>query len=257
MSRRVRLYFRQFRPLQALRLLAAHAAQKLLDPYATVSYSQTGEDRLIESLLGDTQAGFFVDVGAHHPERFSNTLGLYKKGWTGISIDANRELIARHRKLRRRDTAVAAVVSDQPGDITFTEFDEPAIASVSPDHISEYVDVHGHRITRQTKSTSVTLNEILESHSVQARFDLLTIDVEGHDLEVLSSLDLAKYRPYLIVIEMYDFDLESPLSHGVCRHLNHYGYHMVSYAAMNGYFVDGEQADQAKCVRGRVWKRPA
>ena len=53
------------------------------------SYAQDSEDLLVLSLLGDSKPpGFYVDVGAHHPARYSNTLLFYLKGWRGINIDA-------------------------------------------------------------------------------------------------------------------------------------------------------------------------
>ncbi len=57
--------------------------------YEFASFSQEGEDRILAALLGLREArkpGFYVDVGAHHPERFSNTLIFYNRGWRGINI---------------------------------------------------------------------------------------------------------------------------------------------------------------------------
>ena len=54
--------------------------------YAQRSYAQEGEDLLLERILGKQGKGFYVDVGAHHPVRFSNTFLFYKRGWRGINI---------------------------------------------------------------------------------------------------------------------------------------------------------------------------
>ena len=61
-----------------------------IDRYLSLkSYSQEGEDMVLRSFFEGQKnyKGFFVDVGAHHPYRFSNTLHFYKKGWRGINID--------------------------------------------------------------------------------------------------------------------------------------------------------------------------
>src|SRR4051812_39740676 len=50
-------------------------------------YSQEGEDILLSKLLHDVSRGSFVDVGCHHPQRFSNTYHFYRRGWRGINID--------------------------------------------------------------------------------------------------------------------------------------------------------------------------
>jgi len=55
-----------------------------LDGYALKSYSQEGEDMILRRIFERQSTGFYVDVGAHHPKRFSNTYFFYKKGWSGI-----------------------------------------------------------------------------------------------------------------------------------------------------------------------------
>jgi len=53
------------------------------------SYSQDGEDVVLASFYENMKnyRGFYVDIGAHHPVRFSNTWMFYKNGWKGINID--------------------------------------------------------------------------------------------------------------------------------------------------------------------------
>ena len=58
------------------------------DQWKRHSYSQEGEDLVLRKIFKKQDKGFYVDVGAHHPKRFSNTFLLYKKGWNGINIDA-------------------------------------------------------------------------------------------------------------------------------------------------------------------------
>ena len=49
-----------------------------LDGYSLKSYSQEGEDMILRRLFEKQIQGFYVDVGAHHPKRFSNTYYFYK-----------------------------------------------------------------------------------------------------------------------------------------------------------------------------------
>src|SRR5690606_9742190 len=78
------------------------------------SYAFAGEDKAIEGLLKPriTKPGFYVDVGANHPTAFSNTYGLYRKGWRGICIDANAKLVDLYSLYRPKDQAIVALVSD-------------------------------------------------------------------------------------------------------------------------------------------------
>jgi hypothetical protein len=67
-----------------------------------------------------TRTGFCVEFGCHHPFRGSNTLSLYSRGWYGVVVDGNPDLIALFRRLRPRDTAICAVVSNKELPVTFT-----------------------------------------------------------------------------------------------------------------------------------------
>src|SRR6476646_5268501 len=73
---------------------ALRAGTVVADRYGYRSYSQEGEDRVLASLLfkirggKEVTDGFYVDVGAHHPFKYSNTCFFYARGWQGINIDA-------------------------------------------------------------------------------------------------------------------------------------------------------------------------
>lgn len=56
------------------------------------TYAQTGEDRIITSLLeeGKITSRFYIDVGANHPTKLSNTYRLYKEGFSGLVIEPGR-----------------------------------------------------------------------------------------------------------------------------------------------------------------------
>ncbi|NET86402.1 MAG: FkbM family methyltransferase [Moorea sp. SIO1F2] len=92
-------------------------------------------------------------------------------------------------------------------------------------------------ITYQKVVETVTLNEIIDRYNTPKEFDLLSIDVEGHDFQVLASLDLDVYHPKIIIIEIHDFNLANPNKNQIYNYLLHSGYKMVSYSVPNGYFV--------------------
>ncbi|MEO0969835.1 MAG: FkbM family methyltransferase [Cyanobacteria bacterium J06639_18] len=177
-----------------------------------------------------------MDVGCNHPIHYSNTFILYRRGWTGINIDANEKLISKYKRLRKRDTNICAVVSDQEKEVVFTEFDDSFVSSINTEHVENWKN---HRqVSNQKVVRSISLNTILEKYNAPKIIDLLSIDVEGHDFEVLSSLDLNIYRPRLIVVEIHKFDINNPSASKVYKHLIEHNYKMVSYAVMNGYFLD-------------------
>jgi FkbM family methyltransferase len=235
---RLAVAWRQFSPMQALRITAAAVARRLLDRYAEPSYGQTGEDRVIEALLGNDTSlkpGFYVDVGANHPIRFSNTYALYRKGWRGIAIEPNAQLVERHRRTRRRDCVVCAIVSDETRDVIFTEFVEPLVSSVDESHVRTWEAQHPVVSRRSVKPR--TLTDILTAEGAPPQFDLLSVDCEGHDLSVLRSLDFSRFRPRLIVAEAHGLKIADATRHPMATFLAGHGYQMVGYVAENAYFV--------------------
>ena len=83
---------------------------RFLSPGVRISYSisQSFEDLLLLKILPST--GKYLDIGAHHPIRYSNTLALNKLGWRGVNIDANPNLLQDFEKFRPRDVNLCGVV---------------------------------------------------------------------------------------------------------------------------------------------------
>ena len=229
------VFFHQFSFFNAVRFLLSEFIRKVLDRYSIASYSQTGEDRVIQAILGNGP-GFYVDVGCNHPQKCSNTFELYKRGWKGVNIDANAKLVNQQKTLRLSDITVCAAISDKEEEVLFTEFVDPFVSSISPDHVKKW---KRHRSIKEEKLIrTVTLTAVLNQFIIPSRLDLLCIDVEGHDYEVLTSLDMMLYRPRLIVIEMHDFELNNPNENRTYVLLISKRYKMVGFVIMNGYFVD-------------------
>lgn len=235
--KRIALLFASLPLFLALRFALVYALKYLLNPHASINYSQTGEDAMIRSLLDETRPGVYVDVGCHDPIESSNTLSLYLHGWRGVAIDANPELIERFRTTRRRDRAVCAAISDEEGERVFHEFEDPLVSTLSREVLPEWESKwrkRGERVVRARTLDSV-LNEHLPRGSA---IDLLSVDVEGHDLSVLRSIDLEAWRPKLIVVEMHHLDLQQIAASPLAQHLTQRGFRQLGYDSLNGYFVD-------------------
>lgn len=102
-------------------------------------YAQDGDDIILSQLFSSTSNGFFVDVGAHHPFRFSNTYLLYKKGWNGINIDPNAESISLLNRYRSRDKNIQIAVSEVNEKVWYFSFKESALNYVSSIKENRYV----------------------------------------------------------------------------------------------------------------------
>lgn len=173
------------------------------------SYAQEGEDILLLRLMEGKEKGFYLDIGAHHPRRFSNTYLFYQMGWSGINIDATPGSMTSFSKLRPRDVNLEVAVACESGVRTFYVFDEPALNTFDTNLAHQRSNLKYNLIG--THQISVRrLNDILtESIPVGCNIDFMSIDVEGYDLEVLQSNDWHRFRPNLVLAESLEQDLDS------------------------------------------------
>ena len=210
--------------------------------FARKSYAQDGEDLLVQGFF-ETQKGyrgFYVDVGAHHPWRFSNTAFFYKRGWRGINIEPSPDLFGAFKRLRSRDINLNLGIGSETGELTFFVFNEPALNSFDA-NLSQARDQDpdtNYRIERRLSLVVRPLAEVLKEHLPKGqRIDLMSIDVEGLDLAVLQSNDWESFRPrYLLVEDAVNFDhlADSDLY----RYLRPLGYALVGRTLRTFLFED-------------------
>lgn len=202
----------------------------LLDRYASRSYSQEGEDMILRRLFENRETGFYVDVGAHHPARFSNTYYFYRRGWRGINIDAMPGSMKRFAAFRSRDINLEQAVSETPGTLNYYVFTEPALngfdakLSLARDASASPYKIVGMRQLR-TRRLDAILDENLPSGQ---RIDFLSIDVEGFDLEVLKSNDWTKYRPDVVLVEALNSSFSELLVSEMSNFLRAQGYEVFA-----------------------------
>ena len=196
------------------------------------SYSQEGEDGVLRRIFTGQEAGFYVDIGAHHPKRYSNTYYFYMFGWRGINVDPARGSMDLFREMRPRDINVEAAVANGNETLTYYEFDEPTLNGLSRD-ISLARSKNGpYRLVGEREVKTMTLVEILDRHLPAGQsIDFLNIDVEGLDLEVLKSNDWAKYQPTVVLAEDLALsNLRQLDSSPVVCYMEHQGYELYGRA---------------------------
>lgn len=237
------LLFKQFPFFVAIRILWVESMRRFLDRYGEIGYADAGEDRLIAAFF--PSPGFYIDVGCNHPVNYSNTFMLYKRGWHGINIDANANLIELHRRLKPKDQSIFAAIAQHQQTLTYTQFEgETLMASLDPEFVRTRV-ANGLRIRSESVLKTQTLTEVLVQSHAPNRFELLSVDVEGLDLEVLKSLDFDQFRPRMIVVEILGYDLENYSSEPIFEFLSTKGYRLAGYTHMNAIFIERDSATPA------------
>lgn len=198
-------------------------------PFRNNSYAQEGEDLIIDKLLGYKKNGFYVDIGAHHPLRFSNTSIFYNRGWSGINIDALPNSMAEFNKLRPRDKNIEAAISNVVGTQLFYMFNEPALNTLNKEEALGKDGKNGNKIIDTVEVKTINLKSILDNHIGNHDIDFFSIDTEGNDLNVLKSNDWTKYKPQLILVEeLKNKQFESLNQSDISQYLNEKNYSIVA-----------------------------
>lgn len=163
-------------------------------------WGQFGEDVILKALFSGKKNGFFVDVGAHHPVKLSNTYLLTRLGWTGLNLEPlpkNFQLFVKHRP---HDINLNLAISGEEGEVSFVM--DSAYSGIDDEGFpSEYRRSARPKIRVKTKPLSMILDDHLPNDQ---EIDVLSVDCEGHDLQVLKSNDWKRFRPKVIVFEVHE-----------------------------------------------------
>lgn len=172
-------------------------------------HSQIGQDLFVDRLLDRQRGGVFVDVGAHDGVTFSNSLFFDReRGWSGVCIEPNPDVFPRLCANRPDAMCVPAAVGPVAGTASFRVIDGDL--SLLAGLEAEYEPAHRERIAREMAAVGVSsrlvevpvrrLDDLLVGHGV-TRVDFLSVDVEGAEVGVVESIDLAAFGVRVAVVE--------------------------------------------------------
>jgi FkbM family methyltransferase len=220
--------------------------------YANRSYSQEGEDRVLTRIFAGRSPGFYVDVGAHHPQRFSNTQLFYEQGWSGINIEPNPDAIGEFKSARARDINLQLGISDRPQILTYYCFDDPALNTFDPELMKSRLASTPYKVVKTTQIPVEPLADVLAKHLPEERsIDLLTIDVEGFDFAVLRSNDWTRFRPTWVLVEALETDVERALQGDLFAFMTKNGYRLFA-KTFNTLFFQEIPKDKGPLPSSRV-----
>ena len=208
------------------------------------SWSIEGEDVVCKFLMdhlfqGAIEKGFFIDIGAHHPYRFSNTYLLYKHGWRGINIEPNPDFISEFECLRPADLTLNIALADHTGLLPFRRFANPLLNGFFTEEVLRAKIIQDNLVYLDTTDVpAVSVREFLTTYVREKGIDFLNIDVEGFESQILGSWDWQQYRPKLICAEIHGPSIEYVQQHEVHRILRREGYVFLSRIWQSSMFGD-------------------
>jgi hypothetical protein len=209
-----------------------------LGRYKKTVYSQEGEDLLFLRDYHENKKGFYVDIGSHHPIRFSNTYGLYKYGWSGICVDANPKYKILYKLTRPRDVFVNCGVSSASSVLDYYIFNDGALNTLSPERKFFLESSTRYKCVSVQKVYVENINDLMDRLlPVGQIMDLLNIDIEGLDFVVLKEFNWLKYAPSCVIVEDYNLNLESPHDSVIYSLMLNNGYKLKSKLSSSCIYI--------------------
>jgi FkbM family methyltransferase len=215
------------------------------DKDAQRTWSQTGEDVIIAFLLDQelhVEAPTYLDIGAHHPTRLSNTYLFYERGCRGVLVEPDPVLFTEIQRVRKKDVCLNVGVGlGEARDAELFVMSAPTLNTFVREEAERVAAMGVHRIEKVVKVPLVPPNQILAEH-FQRGPDILSLDVEGLDLQILQSIDYDRFRPTVICVETltYADDLTAHKLPEIPAFLETKGYVVHADTRINTILVDGE-----------------
>ncbi|HEY9115779.1 MAG TPA: FkbM family methyltransferase [Bacteroidales bacterium] len=207
---------------------------KPYEPLYRRSYSQNGEDMILDFIFRDVNKGFYVDVGANNPKIQSNTQFFYEVGWNGINIDALPGSMKSFNRQRPRDINLEIPVFDSEKTLTFYVFQDSMYNTFS----EEKAETVPNKLVEKKELQTKTLSWILEKYLKNKEIDFLTIDVESVDFHVLKSNDWNKFRPKTVLFELLEHEIKSKEGQKMFDFMLEKGYHFYCNTPKNVFFIE-------------------
>jgi FkbM family methyltransferase len=197
------------------------------------------EERLIAAFFGD-ETGYFVEVGANHPTFGSQTWHLEQAGWKGVLVEPQPDLAAFLVTERKAKVFACACTSPEQAGQAMALHVDGARSALDRERMTP-----GAQAAYTIMVPTRTLDSILAEAEAPVPIDFLSIDVEGHEVEVLEGFDFARWQPYLILVEDHVGSLRT---HGF---LKRNGYRLIRRLGFNGWYVPNDAPMRASRAERR------
>jgi FkbM family methyltransferase len=196
------------------------------------------EWQLLQEFFNASATGWFVEVGLRNPASGSRVHLLENAGWTGVIVDPRPDVAAFLVSARKaRIVAAACVAPDEAG--------RPlTLRLAGPLSSFDMGEPGRHERSFPIEVPARTLDDILGEAGAPKPLDLLTLDVQGRELDALLGLDFGRWKPRLIVIADDIADLQRH------RFLKESGYALLRRVGGSGWYVP---ADSEAAARRERW----
>ena len=212
--------------------------------YIINSYSQAGEDVVLKYLFDSVRLNkiSYLELGTNTPDRQNNTYLFYERGSRGVCVEADETLFEEIKRVRPEDKALSVGVNiGNQTEADFYVFDLPALNTFSKEEAELRESQGTFKIVRVSKVRMMTVEQIIKENFATYP-DFLSIDIEGLDLDVLKTLDFARYPIPVICAEtcVYSENHIKPKNPEIAEFMISNGYFIYADTYINTIFVNKE-----------------
>lgn len=217
----------------------------LFDKYKKCSYSQSGEDLIIDFIFNGLkiEKPSYLDIGAYHPYHYSNTAFFYKKGGRGINIEPNKKNFDLFLKYRKKDINLNLGIAKQEGVLNFYHMSVPTLNTFSETEAYRLEKEFNYKILNIEKIKVKTIEQVINSYWYGKFPDFLSLDVEGGDEDIIKSINYDN-GPIVICVETILF---SDSGKGI-KNMS-----MIDFLKSKGYLVYGDTYINTIFVKKDKW----
>lgn len=210
------------------------------------SYSQAGEDKIIEFLLSygkdNIEEFTYLDIGCNHYMDINNTYKFYEMGMKGVLIDANPDFIALAEKNRPRDICVNAGIGKCNDDsLKFYVLNVLDLSSFNLDVINAAIkETPWLKIEKVIDVPVFTINHMIEKYFNRTP-EIISLDIEGDELNVLQAMDFKSYCPKIFIIETITYKANISLNNKrneIVKFMEENGYREYAFTGVNSIFIN-------------------
>ena len=214
-----------------------------------ISHAQNGEDVVLWRALREIRAGRYVEVGANHPSIDSVTRAFYDRGWQGITVEPVPYYADLQRGERPRDHLVQAAVTSRPGThTTLHVVPRTGLSTLVDAVIDRHADAGIEHV--DIAVPTARLDDVLREAGWSPHEDIhfLLVDVEGAEDDVLRSVDLSVWRPWVLVVESTAPNSTTATHEGWEPELLAAGYEFCLFDGLSRFYVATERSAQLRAA---------
>lgn len=219
-----------------------------MDDGPFVAHGQNFEDVVLWRALKRVHAGHYVDVGCGDPNLNSVTRSFYDRGWSGVTVDASGNSVAEHVASRPRDLQVYCTIANdavsEPESPISRDTHPSALSSVVDDALGDAGSAGGTRAI-----SAMRLDSVLESTNWSPTdIQFIVINDPGNQYAILKSIDLSRWRPWVLVVNAMRPDSAGPDWESWEGYLLSSGYQFCLFDGMSRFYVSDEKSADLKSM---------